>query len=180
MNNSEIITTLLVSLLSSAVLASVIKNIQDQATKHRELVAAASKSVFKRVEMCYRIRRRTKNTSDIIKIRDMFHQIQEENEYYRVLLTIESKWHGGRYTLYIQAVKELTEQQIQEAWEQQSFGPNTEIEPENKPNHAQIDKLSTQFAKDSRRLMNPLMRSWMRLRDSWLVTRIWRITVYDL
>lgn len=96
------------------------------------------------------------------------------------MLTIESKWHGGRYTLYIQAVKELTEQQIQEAWEQQSFGPNTEIEPENKPNHAQIDKLSTQFAKDSRRLMNPLMRSWMRLRDSWLVTRIWRITVYDL
>lgn len=75
MNNSEIITTLLVSLLSSAVLASVIKNIQDQATKHRELVAAASKSVFKRVEMYYRIRRRTKNTSDIIKIRDMFHQI---------------------------------------------------------------------------------------------------------
>jgi len=178
-NYTEIVATLLIGLLSSAVLAAVVKNSQAQAAKHKELVAAASKSVFKRVEMYYRIRRRTKDTADVIKIRDMFHQIQEENEYYRVLLATESKWHGERYALYIKAIKKLTEQQTQEAWKQRPFGPDAEVKPEHRPNHARIDELSMQFAKDSRRLMNPLMRGWMRLRDSRLVTRIWKITVYE-
>ena len=178
-NYIEITVTLLMGLLSSAVLAAVVKNSQAQAAKHKELVAAASKSVFKRVEMYYRIRRRTKDAADIINIRDMFHHIQEENEYYRVLLAAESKWHGERYAFYIKAIKELTEQQTQEAWKQRPFGPDAEIKPEHRPNHARINELSMQFAKDSRRLMNPLMLGWMRFRDSWLTTRIWKITVYE-
>lgn len=176
----QVVATLLIALLGSAVLAAVVKNSQAQATKHKELVAAASKSVFKRVEMYYRIRRRTKDTADIIKIRDRFHQIQEENEYYRVLLAAESKWHGERYALYISAIKKLTEQETQEAWQQKPFGPDAEVKPEHRPDHKKIDELSMQFAKDSRRLMNPFMRIWMRIRDSWLLTRVWKITAYEL
>lgn len=178
-NYIEVVATLLIALLSSAVLAAVVKNSQAQATKHKELVAAASKSVFKRVEMYYRIRRRTKDNADVINIRNMFHQIQEENEYFRVLLVAESKWHGERYALYIKAIKKLTEQQTREAWKQRPFGPDAEVKPEHRPNHARIEELSMQFAKDSRRLMNPFMRLWMRLRDSWLITRIWKVTVYE-
>lgn len=175
----QLAATLLIALLGSAVLAAVVKNSQAQSAKHKELVAAASKSVFKRVEMYYRIRRRTKDIADVIKIRDTFHQIQEENEYYRVLLVAESKWHGERYALYIGAIKKLTEQETQEAWKQKPFGPDAEIKPEHRPDHKRIDELSMQFAKDSRRLMNPFMRIWMRIRDSWLITRIWKITVYE-
>lgn len=175
----QMVATLLIALLGSAVLAAVVKNSQAQSAKHKELVAAASKSVFKRVEMYYRIRRRTKDTADVIKIRDTFHQIQEENEYYRVLLATESKWHGERYGFYISAIKKLTEQETQEAWKQKPFGPDAEVKPEHRPNHKRIDELSMQFAKDSRRLMNPFMRILMRIRDSWLVTRVWKITVYE-
>lgn len=178
-NYIELVATLLIGLLSSAVLAAIVKNSQAQAMKHKELIAAASKSVFKRVEMYYRIRRRTKDSSDVIVIRDMFHQVQEENEYFRVLLASESKWHGERYALYIKAIKKLTMQQTQLAWKQRPFGPDAEVKPEHRPNHVRIDELSMQFAKDSRRLMNPFMRGLMRLRDSWLVTRIWKITVYE-
>jgi len=175
----QLVATLLIALLSTAVLAAVVKNSQAQATKHKELVAAASKSVFKRVEMYYRIRRRTKDFSDVIKIRDTFHKIQEENEYYRVLLATESKWHGERYALYISAIKKLTKQQTEEAWKQKPFGPDAEVKPEHRPDHKRIEELSMQFAKDSRRLMNPLMRPLMRLRDSWFIARLWKIKVYE-
>jgi hypothetical protein len=175
----ELMVTLLIGVIGSSVLAAVVKNSQLQSSKHRELVAAASKSVYMRVEMYYRIRRRTKDAADVIAIRNAFHQIQEENEYYRALLATESKWHGERYGLYIKAIKKLTEQQTQDAWKQRPFGPDAQIKSENRPNHQRINELSMQFAKDSRRLMNPVMRPWMRIRDSWVVTRLWKIRVYE-
>jgi len=178
-NYLEIMVTLLVGVLGSSVLASVVKNSQAQSIKHMELVAVASKSVYKRVEMYYRIRRRTNDEADVISIRDQFHQVQEENEYYRVLLSIESKWHGERYGLYIKAIKALTRQQTQDAWKQTPFGPDAEVRPEHRPNHLRIEKLSRQFAKDSRRLMNPFMRTLMRCRDSWIVQKVWKVKVYE-
>lgn len=178
-SNLEILVTLLVGVIGSSVLAAVVKNSQVQSSKHKELVAAASKSVYKRVEMYYRIRRRTKDSADVIAIRNTFHLIQEENEYYRVLLTTESKWHGERYSLYIKAIKKLTVQQTQDAWKQKPYGPDAQVKQEDRPNHNRIDELSMQFAKDSRRLMNPIMRPFMRIRDSWLLVKIWKIKVYE-
>lgn len=179
-NEPNIMLTVLAILLGSAVIAKIVENSQLRHSKHKEIVAEASKSVYKRVEMYYRIRRRTKSTDDAIKIRDMFHQIQEENEYYRVLLTSESKWHGERYSMYIKAIKQLTEEQTRNAWKQKPFGVDAEIKPEHRPNHKRIEELSMQFAKDSRRLMNPLMRIVMYMRDSRPVTWLWRISVYDV
>lgn len=178
-NYLETMVALLIGVLGSSVLAGVVKNSQVQSAKHKELVAAASKSVYKRVEMYYRIRRRTKDEADIVRIRDQFHQVQEENEYYRVLLTTESKWHGERYGLYIKAIKRLTEQQTRDGWKQRPFGPSAEIKPDHRPNHKRIEELSMQFAKDSRRLMNPFMRIIMRCRDSWLVKKVWEVKVYE-
>lgn len=178
-DNLTLAIQLLAIILGSSVLAVIVKNSQANQLKHKKIIAEASKSVLKRVEMYYRIRRRTKNADDIIAIRNMFHQVQEENEYYQTLLASESKWHGERYALYIQAIQRLTRDQTRDAWKQKPFGPDAEIKKEDRPNHVRIHELSMQFAKDSRRLMNPLMRIFMRMRDSWLVTRLWKVTVYE-
>jgi uncharacterized GH25 family protein len=166
-------------LLGSSLLVAVLNNSRKASIEHKKLVAEASKSVLKRVEMYFRIRRRTKDTSDVIAIRNSFHQIQEENEFYKALLISESKWHGERFALYITAIQKLTAQQTRDAWKQRPFGPDAEIKPEQQPNLKRINELSLQFAKDSRRLMNPVMRILMRIRDNWLVKKIWKITVYE-
>ncbi len=167
-------------ILGSSLLVALVKNAQNKSAEHKKLVADASKSVLKRVEMYYRIRRRTEDKDDVIAIRNLFHQIQEENEYYKTLLISESKWHGERYALYISAIQELTAEETRKAWRQRPFGPDAEIRPEHRPNHIRINRLSLQFAKDTRRLMNPMMRIVMRLRDSWLIKKIWRIQAYDI
>lgn len=166
-------------LLGSSLLVAVLNNSRKASVQHKKLVAEASKSVLKRVEMYYRIRRRSKNPDDIVAIRNLFHQTQEENAYYKALLISESKWHGERYDMYISAVQKLTGSKLQEAWKQRPFGPGVEIKPSEQPYVKRINELSLQFAKDSRRLMNPIMRMYMRLRDSWLITKIWKITVYE-
>lgn len=166
-------------ILGSSLLVALVKNAQSKSTEHKKLVAEASKSVFKRVEMYYRIRRRTKDKDDVVSIRNLFHQIQEENEYFKTLLISESKWHGERYALYISAIQKLTAEETRKAWKQRPFGPDAEVQPEHRPDHLQINQLSLQFAKDTRRLMNPIMRIAMRFRDSWLIKKFWRIRVYD-
>jgi len=178
-NDLTLAVKLLAAVIGSSVLVALVKNSQETERKHKELIASASKSVLKRVEMYYRIRRRTTQREDVISIRNLFHDVQEENEYYKTLLSIESKWHGERYALYITAIQKLTATQTQQAWKQKPFGPNAEIGPQDRPNHKRINELSMQFAKDSRRLTNPFMRIWMRLRDSWLVTRVWKVTAYE-
>ena len=178
-DNLTLAVNMLSVLLGSSLLVAVVNNSHKVSVDHKKLVAEASKSVLKRVEMYYRIRRRTKNIDDIIIIRNMFHQVQEENEFYKTLLISESKWHGERYAMYISVIQKLTANQTRDAWRQRPFGPDAEIKPVHRPNHQRIDELSLQFAKDTRRLMNPFMRIFMRLRDSWLVKKLWKISVYE-
>ena len=77
-DNLTLAIQLLTVVLGSSVLVAIVKNSQENQLKHKKIIAEASKSVLKRVEMYYRIRRRTKNPDDIIAIRNMFHQVQEE------------------------------------------------------------------------------------------------------
>jgi hypothetical protein len=179
--NDNIVVALnaLALLIGSSLLAAILNNSRKASIEHKKLVADASKSVTKRVEMYYRIRRRTKESEDVIAIRNHFHQIQEENAYYKNLLISESKWHGERYILYISAIQRLTADCTREAWKQRPFGPDVVIKPDEQPDMKRVNELSLQFAKDSRRLMNPVMRIIMRLRDSWLIKKAWKITVYE-
>ena len=182
MNSDQITYTLrFLSLLAgSSALVAFVKNSQLNKKAHKELVSEASKSVLKRVEMYYRIRRRTKSPEDLITIRNSFHQIQEENEYYKTLLMSESKWHGERYQMYITAIQKLTGDYIRNAWAKKPFGPAVEIKADERPDHAKINRLANQFSKDCRRLMSRTMRILMRLRDSGLVKKFWAIKVYDV
>jgi len=162
----------------SSVLVTFIKNRQINARAHQKLVSEASKSALKRAEMYYIIRRRTKSNEDVVAIRNAFHTIQEENNYYKTLLMSESKWHGERYGLYVAAIQRVTGDKIRKAWKQKA-GPDVEVKLGDRPDSQEIDRLANQFSKDCRRLINPLMRVWMRLRDSWLGKKVGEIKVYD-
>lgn len=175
----NLIVTIFSAALSSSVLTTVISSIlTNRATKRqrrRDIIAKAQASVLKRVELCYRIRRRANDKDDAIRIRNAAHDIQEENEYYRCLLLSESRWYGNRYTLYLRAIKQLTGPSMKEAWMKKG-DPKVVMEDDIKLDHEQICKLSDQFSLDSRRFMCFPKRLWMSIHD--FIFR--RVKKYDL
>lgn len=160
-----IISTTLGSSVLAAIINHIATNRRDKRKERKELIAKAQRSVLRRVELCYRIRRRIHNDSEDIKvIRDLAHEIQEENQYYESLLLVESKWYGNRYSLYLKAIKKLTASSMQKAWSEKG-NPSVVMEDTLKLDHEKIDKLSRQFSKDSRRFMFLPVRIWMRVHD---------------
>jgi hypothetical protein len=158
------ITTII---LASAVIGSIISSISNTRLQRKEIVAGATKSALRRVEMYYRIRRRIESSDDKIKIRNIFHDIQEENDYYKSLLSIESVWLGYRYQKFIEALKRETGPYLQKAWKEKSYGPAGSVKGPD------AQKYIDQFTKDSRKLFNPFSRVLMRAKYSfrkWLDT----------
>lgn len=176
MDTKDLLLGILGLLLGSSVLVAFISNAVKRELKHKELIAGATKSALRRAEMYYRIRRRTNSKEDLQRIRDEFHDIQQENDYYIALLSIESKWHGNRYQLFLSAIKKESADKIRQAWKSKTFGPSIEIESSECP---QVNELTQRFTKDSRRLMNPFSRPFMRLRDSSLVQKALPVSAYD-
>lgn len=170
------IWTLVGIILGSSVVAAIINNFvswyRDRRKERKELVAMANASVLKRVELCYRIRRRAKGEDTAIKNRT--HDIQEENEYYRSLLLVESRWYGERYALYLKAIKRLTCDAMKESWKK--VGKlSAEMEDEIKLNHEKIEELSRQFSLDSRRFLCFPKRVLMTVHD-----KFWKVRKYDV
>lgn len=163
-NDSDTIGLLAGSAVVSALVGGVISNWHSYRLKRKELIASATRSALARVEMYYRIRRRTDDRSDQIKIRDSFHSIQADNDYYISLLYSESPWLGDTYVMFIAALKKETMPLLQQAWDESPMGPSAKLENTIKPNHVLIEKYRNQFATDSKRYFNPLARSWMWLR----------------
>jgi hypothetical protein len=155
------IVNITVFLLGSAVVGTLLSNFHSARLKRKELVAAATKSALRRVEMYYRVLRRTKQEEDSVAIRDIFHEVQEENDYYRSLLSIESVWLGEAYRRFIAALKRETMPKIQNAWDIEPLGPGAKLQ---NVSHPDVQLLIDQFTKDSKRFFNPLMRFLMRIR----------------
>lgn len=155
--------------LSSSVIAAIINNFvsgyRDRRKERKELVAKANASILKRVELCYRIRRRAKGEDMAIK--NLAHDIQEENEYYKSLLMVEARWYGKRYSLYLSSIRDLTGEAMKKAW-QTDGDPSAVMESSIKLNHKKIEELSDQFSLDSRRFLCPLKRTWMAIHDKIL------------
>lgn len=162
--------------LSSSLIATIINHFivghRDGRKERKELIAKASASVLRRVELCYRIRRRT--DGEDAEIKNLAHEIQEENEYYRCLLRVESKWYGDRYSLYLESVKELTGESMNKAWKKQG-DPSVDMEDDIKLNHRKLNRLAKQFSLDSRRFLHPVRRFLTAVRD-----RICEVTEYDV
>lgn len=170
------ISTVVPLVLGSSLIASIINHFvvgyRDRRKERKELVARASASVLKRVELCYRIRRRA--DGEDTKIKNLVHDVQEENEYYRCLLRVESRWYGDRYSLYLESVKELTGASMSKAWKKQG-NPSADMEDDIKLNHKKLDRLSKRFSLDSRRFLCPVRRFLIAIHD-----RIWEVTKYDV
>lgn len=180
--NPSTVIAIISAALGSSVLTTIVNNLLSNRTtkreRRRELLAKAQSSVLKRVELCYRIRRRANDDDDAIKIRDMVHDVQEENEYYRCLLLSESKWYGNRYSLYLEAIRRLTGESMKKAWQKEA-NPGITMEEDIRLDHKQICKLSEQFSLDSRRFMCFPRKLWMSIHDTFRKVKKYNIEEQD-
>lgn len=165
--NATIILSVMSSILGSSVITAIINYFsaksRDRRVELNELVAKANASVLKRVELCYRVRRRAEGEDAVIK--NLAHENQEENEYYKSMLLVQSKWYGERYSHYLNAIKKLTGESISKAWRVKGE-PSIEMEDGIKLDHQKIEKLSRQFSQDSRRFVHFIPRQYMRVTDN--------------
>ena len=148
------------AVIGSALLAAFVANWQKSRQYRKETVAAATKSALRRVEMYYRIRRRTGEKSDDVSLRDLFHDVQEDNDYYIALLDIMSPWLGESYRQFIRALQAELKPFMNSALKAERLDPLGVIGDEPRP---KVNELVKSFSKDSRRFFNPLMRPLMRL-----------------
>ena len=172
LNVSTVVPLVLGSSLVTSIISHFVIGYRDRRKERKELIAKASASVLKRVELCYRIRRRV--AGEDVEIRNLIHDIQEENEYYGCLLRVESGWYGDRYSLYLESVKELTGDSMHNAWKKRG-NPSADMEDDVKLNHKKLDRLARQFSLDSRRFLCPVRRFLMAVHD-----RIWEVAKYGV
>lgn len=171
---TNILIGILAAVVGSSVLGAIASNWQESRLKRKAMVATAIQSALQRVEMYYRVRRRSPDESDDIQLRDRFHQIQEDNDYHTALLEMESPWAGYAYRKFLGALKRSLEPYMAKAWKNPGGGPNVQLQAEDRPN---VEKYVRLFTRDSRRLMNPFMRPIMRAH--YLLRRLFKENPYD-
>ena len=173
-DTTQLVTTIASSAVIGTIAGAIIANLGKTRLEQKKLLAGATRSALKRVEMYYRVRRRTNEPSDEILLRDMFHAIQEENDYYSSLLYTEAPWLGTEYDKFITALKRETTTLIQQAWNDTPIGPSGAL---SNILHPEVNKYREQFAKDSKRFFNPVMRALMRIR--FMLHNIFKDSIYD-
>lgn len=174
MDTVQLLTTITGSAVIGTIAGAVIANYGKVRLEQKKLIAGATKSALKRVEMYYRVRRRTSESTDTIALRDQFHLIQEENSYFSSLLYAEAPWLGVAYDKFIVALKRQTTSLHQMAWDEDPIGPSGSLID---IQHPQVEKYREQFAKDSKRFFNPIMRAWMRIKYS--LRKLFKESTYD-
>lgn len=158
---SDTLLTLLTVAVGSSLLAALASNWQENRLKRKAMVADAMQSALKRVEMYYRVRRRSPDGSDDTKLRDRFHDIQEDNDHHIALLEMESPWAGHAYRSFLNALKRVLAPYMEKAWGQKGGGATVQLKDEDRPN---VDKYIRLYAHDGRRLLNPFKHVLMRCR----------------
>lgn len=153
--------TVIAIIAGSSLLAAFASNWQGTRQARKRIVAGATMSALKRVEMYYRVRRRRPKGEDDVSIRDQFHTIQEENDHFIAQLDMEAPWLGLAYRRFLRALKRELGPFMDRAWDKTGGGPNVQLKAEERPD---VDRYIQRFAKDGRRLFNPLMRPLMRAR----------------
>lgn len=171
---NDTLLTILTVIVGSSLLAALASNWQVSRLKRKAMIADAVQSALKRVEMYYRVRRRSPDGSDDIQLRDRFHQIQEENNHHSALLEMESPWAGHAYRKFLGALKRTLAPYMEKAWVNPGGGPNIQLKSEDHPDVAKYVQL---FTRDGRRLMNPFMRPIMRV-HYWL-RKLFKENPYD-
>jgi len=164
MSGWNLATGVIAVLAGSSLLAAFAGNWQTARQHRKEIVAGASRSVLRRKEMYYRVRRRRADGADDVVLRDLFHDVQEENDQYTTLLDIEAPWLGDAYRRFLSALKAELQPFMTAAWAaNKAGGADVQLLKESQPD---VDHLVRLFATDGRRLFNPPMRLIMRARYS--------------
>jgi hypothetical protein len=153
-------TSVIAVIAGSSLLAAFAGNWQSARQHRKEIVAGATRSALRRKEMYYRVRRRRDSGEDDVTLRDLFHDIQEENDQYITLLDIEAPWLGDAYRRFLTALKAELQPFMTQVWApKKAGGADVQLLKEDQP---EVDRLVRLFAQDGRRLFNPLMRPIMR------------------
>jgi hypothetical protein len=119
--------------LGSAVISTALSNRQATRLRKQELFAKAYQVALRRVEMLYRILRRTGDLDEDVKLRDVMHETQEETSYYIGLLSMESVELGKAYSALIDRIKAETADSFRLAWKNAPGKPSVELKNFNHP-----------------------------------------------
>jgi hypothetical protein len=156
-----IIVGFITAILAGGLITSVVGYYGNQRARRRKIIAEAVKVAFERVEILYKIRRRTNNPdllpSDELAIRNEMHDIQSKTDYFITIISSESAWLGVKYQNLISEIKRQTEPLLQEAWERVPQGIGVKLKQDKHPN---LSKVQNSFILDSQRYFNPMRRLW--------------------
>ena len=99
-----------------ALLTAYFTNSRERHKRLVDLYGEAYKAVMSWAEMVYRIRRRDGTKECERQLIERFHAIQEQLNYHKGWISVESLWLGRSYDEFIKAVKTKTLPLINSAW----------------------------------------------------------------
>lgn len=150
---------LLAATLSGSLVGGLISYYKTSRMRQKQVVAEAFETALARVELLYKVRRRTDNkellAEDELAIRNEMHAMQQKTEYYIGVLNAESGWFGASYEKLVGSVKAATENLFRDAWKKQPKGVGAELKG---AKHPQITLARKEFIKDTQRYFNPIKR----------------------
>lgn len=104
-------------LVASGILTLFLTKYFERVQERRELFANAYKTILAWREMLYRVRRRENTKEQNRELRDRFHLLQEEIDFYQGMISVESEALGRSYSKLVLVVKTETRELIQKAWD---------------------------------------------------------------
>lgn len=156
---SNLGTQVVVAIISGGLIGGIITYLQVNRFRRKQIVAEALETALARVEVLYKIRRRTKDKKllpeDELAIRNEMHSVQQKTDYYIGILNTESAWLGDSYEQLVSSVKAETEELFRKAWKEKPKGVGAELKD---AEHPKIGKAKEKFITDTRRFFNPIKR----------------------
>ncbi len=150
---------IIIALLAGGSVGALISYYKSTRLHKKEIVAKATETAIARVEILYKVLRRTKDksllASDELAIRNEMHEIQKKTDFYLSILKSESAWLGASYEKLIEGIKKETEPKLQEGWKQKPKGVGVQLKGYS---HPVIKPLRDSFTKDVQRFFNPIKR----------------------
>lgn len=156
---SSLGTQILAAIISGGLIGGVITYLQVNRFRRKQMIAEALETALARVEVLYKIRRRTKDKKllpeDELAIRNEMHSVQQKTDYYIGILNTESAWLGDSYDQLVKYIKAETEELFRKAWKEKPKGVGAELKD---AEHPKIGKAKEKFINDTRRFFNPIKR----------------------
>ena len=147
--------------ISVAALSALAAYLATRRDRRRTLYSEAVKAAVAWEEMLYRVRRREAGTErDLVQ---SFHEIQDQQAYYRAWIGSESQYMKRSYDRLISEVKSTTSDLILEAWDKPVRPLPANALPDD--DHPDVDACIDAFLADVRSHLSPW--PWRKLAVAW-------------